>query len=564
MRRLLHTAAAVAFAFGSAGTAAGQAGQPRWDWATVATSVTDNHVVNRVAHDAAGNTYVLGRSEGYGAPQSDTTRFGASTLVGITGFIGKLNAAGQWLWAVPLPNSPDAGDLAVDPASGDVAITGYFTDTLRLGATTIVNTRQPAQATFVARLSGNGQWRWATAGSARQGCAGDAVTFGSNGQVIVAGTFQCDSLLLGTHVVRNPHYRPGGWSTTGFVASVSGTGQWQWATQAGGKREYAEMFGRPAATGHRLVLSAQGTILLSGNCDSAATFGPYVQPTGPYVARLSPTGQWLGAVGPPMPMTYSISDLTVDPAGNAYVTGSRADSVTMYTARLSAAGQWQWVTYPPDPYTRASNGLMRQVGASLAADAWGNVFVVGSFEYNVFCGSSPGGGPVLPNAIANVYLLDAATGAQRWNLQSASASSHNAYATTTSLVTDNLGSVYLGGYYYDSYASFGQTTLPALTDYSGLFVAKLTDPVIRARALGVADASTPRLNLWPNPAHGTAQLTLATAPTSSLTVQVLDNLGRTVRTQPAMTQETTLDLRGLPAGLYTVRAGNSHQPLVVE
>ncbi len=68
-----------------------------------------------------------------------------------------------------------------------------------------------------------------------------------------------------------------------------------------------------------------------------------------------------------------------------------------------------------------------------------------------------------------------------------------------------------------------------------------------------------RLTLYPNPARTTVQISGAQpgAP-----VRLIDALGRTVRTLTAGT--TTLDLQGVPAGVYTIRTGTATARLVVE
>ncbi len=86
---------------------------------------------------------------------------------------------------------------------------------------------------------------------------------------------------------------------------------------------------------------------------------------------------------------------------------------------------------------------------------------------------------------------------------------------------------------------------------------------LRGGVTGVAPAATvkPTLTLAPNPAHEAVQLSAAPlAP-----VRVFDALGRTVRTTTATAEGTaTLDVRGLPAGVYVVRAGSAARRLVVE
>ncbi len=72
-------------------------------------------------------------------------------------------------------------------ASGRVFITGNFNHRVRLGSTVL--TSQGDADVFVAQLSDQGQWLWATsAGGTGQDQAG-ALTISSNDELLVAGHF---------------------------------------------------------------------------------------------------------------------------------------------------------------------------------------------------------------------------------------------------------------------------------------------------------------------------------------------------------------------------------------
>jgi hypothetical protein len=71
-----------------------------------------------------------------------------------------------------------------------------------------------------------------------------------------------------------------------------------------------------------------------------------------------------------------------------------------------------------------------------------------------------------------------------------------------------------------------------------------------------SSAVSPLLTLAPNPTTGRVAVQLVQATAQAATLQVLDALGRTVYQQTlaaAATQEQTLDLQALPAGVYLVR-----------
>ncbi|MBH8560060.1 FG-GAP-like repeat-containing protein [Hymenobacter negativus] len=76
-----------------------------------------------------------------------------------------------------------------------------------------------------------------------------------------------------------------------------------------------------------------------------------------------------------------------------------------------------------------------------------------------------------------------------------------------------------------------------------------------------AAASLPALAAFPNPTTGRTALALPPAATSA---EVLDGLGRVLRTVPARAGSATLDVAGLAPGLYLVRAAGQVARLVVE
>ena len=76
-----------------------------------------------------------------------------------------------------------------------------------------------------------------------------------------------------------------------------------------------------------------------------------------------------------------------------------------------------------------------------------------------------------------------------------------------------------------------------------------------------AAAAPAALAVFPNPATGWVQLHLPPAATRA---ELLDAQGRAVRTVPAAAGAVVLDLTGLPAGLYLVRAAGQMVRLLVE
>jgi len=75
-----------------------------------------------------------------------------------------------------------------------------------------------------------------------------------------------------------------------------------------------------------------------------------------------------------------------------------------------------------------------------------------------------------------------------------------------------------------------------------------------------APTAGPTLTLYPNPSHGQVLLTL---PGFALTAQVLDALGRVVRTVFVAGTNASLDAAGLAPGVYAVRGAGQVGRLIV-
>jgi hypothetical protein len=120
----------------------------------------------------------------------------------------------------------------------------------------------------------------------------------------------------------------------------------------------------------------------------------------------------------------------------------------------------------------------------------------------------------------------------------------------------------------NSFFDRGALTSGAFNDVStrgfGPFLigANTTNTVLAAAEAAPALA----FGLLPNPAHDAAQLQLGAAAPTTQAVQVLDVLGRAVRTTTLAAGATraSLPVEGLPRGVYLVRVGASTQRLVLE
>ncbi len=95
------------------------------------------------------------------------TRFGSTDLSSASSsaadvFVAKVNADGDWVWAVEAGGSePDlAFDVSMLP-DGSAIIAGRFDESVTFGATTLTATSVGSHDAFVAKVNANGTWAWA-------------------------------------------------------------------------------------------------------------------------------------------------------------------------------------------------------------------------------------------------------------------------------------------------------------------------------------------------------------------------------------------------------------------
>ncbi|MCD6329297.1 MAG: SBBP repeat-containing protein [Candidatus Cloacimonetes bacterium] len=204
-----------------------------WAWAKSAGSGpgTSADIGNGITGDASGNIYVTGQFKG-------NVDFGSFPLFSngeYDVFVAKLDPDGNWLWARSAGGPMgDAGrGIAVDDDS-NVYVTGEFWDTVTFGTHSI--TSSGLNDVFVAKLNQNGHWQWAEgAGGSTSETGGRGVAVDAAGNCYVTGMFS-NTATFGTHSISS-----NGWRSDIFTAKLNADRIWQWASGAGStETDYVE------------------------------------------------------------------------------------------------------------------------------------------------------------------------------------------------------------------------------------------------------------------------------------------------------------------------------------
>ena len=349
-----------------------------------------------------------------GSFASSTATFGATTLVNagaagsLDAFVTRLTPAGAWSWAVGAggPGADAAYGVAALNGGAVIVVGGYFSAPAAAFGATSLTSAGGADA-FVGYLSNIGGWQrtLAVGGSGNEYGAGVATD--SAGRVTFAGSFTSPTLALGATTLTNA----GAATSDVFVAQLAPGGTWSWAASGGGSgTEYCggvavDTTGPVALTGsYASATAAFGSTTLT-NAGAIGTSGDDV-----FVARLTPAGAWLWAVGAgtsaPGPAPAFGRAVAVDATGGVVVAGSFTGTVAFppfslnsrglfdaFVAKLSAAGTWQWAA--------SVGGNNYEFSSSVAVDGRGGVAVTGGFgSATVLFGAQP-----LTNPNVNVYAI---------------------------------------------------------------------------------------------------------------------------------------------------------------
>lgn len=369
----------------------------------------------------------------------------------------------------------------VIPASGGgYYVAGSFSGTVSFGSYTLTTTT--SSNVFVARVDVAGNYQWAAQSGANTYSVGNSLAVDGTGNVYISGYFRNQQATFGSITLTQSGL---GINKT-FVAKLSPTGTWLWATQTGGG-PYS--FGDEAVS---LVADAASNIYIAGqfvsqklvlgtttltNSDLSLAYNQQGQPD-IYIAKLSSAGTWLWAVNGGGTNRDLAAGLALDPIGNLYLAGSYESTTAKFgtttlansgytnaiVAKLDAAGNWLWAV-------RGGGGAYCYP-YSIAVDASGQAYITGEFTTS----TTFGGNTVASAGYYDVFVAKlGATGTWQWVNQCGSTLRDMAY----SVAVDSQGNAYIGGSFRSATMDVGNFSLrntstggPNSANYD-LFVAKL-------------------------------------------------------------------------------------------
>ncbi len=399
-----------------------------WQWLGYSSGV-GVELCNDIAVDAAGNTWLVGGSDG-------DCQFGSlsHTSDDLYGLVAKADADGNWLWLqwAGGPSSATSIDAVEVDAAGNGYITGSFMGDVTFGSTTLSS--PGTYDVFTAKISATGNWLWAkrvgeTANDHAYGLALDSdanvyvsgksgddafiVIYTSTGIPVTGATYPSTGYASGQDIVIDAS---GNAIMTGyftgsitfgattlisagyediFIVKITPMGAVDWAKRAGGGH-----FDRA----NSLCLDSAAMVYVTGHFNETASFGPInltsAGESDIFIAKLTSAGNWGGAVRAGGTEADRGFRIAVESAYAIYVAGyfsgiagfgshtlSSVGYADMFVAKANLTGSWLWAKGAGSAYTDFATGL--------AIDPGGELRVGGSYDTEMTVGNQ-----VLPDANA--------------------------------------------------------------------------------------------------------------------------------------------------------------------
>lgn len=487
-----------------------------------------------VVVDGAGNVYSTGIYSGIVDFDPGPGTFTLSSNAGSTDiFISKLDAAGNFVWAVSLggTGSGEAGyAITLDP-SGNVCATGYYQGTPDFdpGAGTFTLTAAAQSDIFVLKLSAAGNFIWAKSFGGFTGDYGYGIKTDASGNIYIAGGYQ-----------------------GAYISKLDASGNIVWA------HTIANTLARS------IDLDASGNVLVTGDFGGTVDFDPGAGVSNitsggmedAFVLKLNSSGNFAWAKnlsGTDRSYGYGV---TADVSGNVYSTGRframtdfdpGAGTFTLtpvalddiYVSKLDANGNFVWA--------KKIGASLTDYGYSITTDALGNVYFGGTFQGNtdfdpgagVFTLSSYGGMDVF------ICNLDPA-GNFIWAGNMGSSTNDYCFGITL----DASNAIYATGYFANTCDFDPNSGTFNLISNGGVdaFVVKLN-----ALGTGINESKTLQDNspvVYPNPSNGEFLLSFKNELSGVATI--VDMMGKEIL-RKEFNNTKQLELNITTKGLYFVQ-----------
>jgi hypothetical protein len=510
--------------------------------------------------DAAGNVYMVGTTNSnsdiatVGAHQ--TICAGGDTIGGFSGtdaFLVKFNSSGVRQWATYYGGSEwDYGTSCAIDASGNIYMIGSTSSTS--GIATAGAHETTVNDGFLVKFNSSGVRQWGTYFEGN----GNACTTDASGNIYIVGLTNSTSGIA----TAGAHQTVMSGSGDAFLVKFNSSGVKQWGTYFGGASSGASgmekglscatdalgnvyMVGQTPSTSGIATTGAHQTIYGGGSCDAflvkfnssgVMQWGTYYGGAGVdigYSCATDATGNVYLAGDTQQEFLPASSGMTTIGAHQSAYGGGYSDG---FLVKFDSNGLRQWGTY--------YGGSLLDVSFSCATDASGNVYMSGNTQSS--SGIATAGAH--QTTVNDAFLVSFNSSGVR--------QSGTYYGGIKNVCTsDASGNVYMTGYTQSSsgIATAGaHQTANGNNGYSDAFLVKFS-----GISVGINETINDKLfSIYPNPTQSIVNVKADTKLIGAV-YNIYDNTGKVVLSGKINTENTSVDLEKLAAGIYLFSIGEN-------
>lgn len=546
-----------------------RAQNPNFDWVKqIGDSSADN--ARAIARDASGNLFVAGIFARTVDFDPGPGVFNLTSALANEIFVLKLNAAGNFVWAVKTngwkSNLEEMG-MTCD-AAGNVFVTGHFADSVDFdpGTTTFNLISNGGRDIFIWHLDASGNFVWAkNIGGTQSSILSDDVGYDiktdSWGNIYTIGSFEktadfdpgpgTDSLYAGPYCDI-------------FILKLNANGDYVYAKNFGGTNY---------CIGRSIAIDALGNIYATGSFSDTVDFNPGAAvfnliaprsnqfvPGDPdiFVLKLDSSGNFIWAQNFGATREDIGQAIHVDATGNVYTTGVFEQTVDfnwssgtfnlsvplyedMFVLKSDSAGNFIWAN-------QIKSSSFYDGGNAITADTASNVYLTGSFAGTADL--DPGIDSFLvstPSSSSDMFILKLnANGNFVWGGSAGGIQSD----VGEGMLVDNNGSVFTAGSFNrtaDFDLNSGMYNLTSVGSLQDIFILKMNQNPVSI----TENTFQNNFFVYPNPASDKISIS-GFKLNSAAQFKIFDVLGKEVLKADALVRErkTEIDVRKFKSGIY--------------
>ncbi len=523
----------------------------------------------------------------------DTVSFGTDTLRdnsnNYDAFIVKYSPAGNVIWAKQSEQKGNRiysnGYTITTDKDGNAYLMANLMDTLIFDSDTLKTQGSGFPDTYLVKFDANGTEKWARESSVPSPTsfpAGNYSSTDANGNTYITGFFM-DTVSFGNDTLKCLIDSAG----DTFLTKYDVNGNEKWARQSAGFSPYG-------SEARFVAANNSGKVFIAGVFSDSVTFGNYKLTTvdaynyDMFVVSYDTNGKVLWGRQAVIPSSASgvwCYGITVDNAGNVYVSGSFIDTVVFGTDTLiNNASNYAWYALPymetECPFIVKYNALgevvwtfqpkildhNRWFSTSLSSDCHGNIYYIGdgglpdslckiAFQSDILS--------LIDTSYFDVplYMIKMDTSG---NVNCATIIRCGGTSYSNMVSSDTSGNyVYLGAN-GGTVQIFGSDTLNPFKKNSmdASFVARWNgcDNPLYVNNIILDEI---KIIAFPNPSNGTFTLQTSGAQNfSSATIEIYNVLGERVKSEELRAKSEEIDLTGQPNGIYLYRVLNEDGTLL--